>query len=103
MLRSRRFTARACGWQGHVLDPVKTMQGTPHSPRLQRLERKIAEIATSRRRWPWAMALLAIVLSLPTLTIGWIADDYAERWVAMHDRAMGLPGTIVGMTSYVTG
>src|SRR5690349_17513540 len=79
------------------------MQVTPHSPRLRRLEKRLTEIASSRRLWPWAIAVLAIVLSLPTLTIGWLADDYAERWVAMHDQAMGFPGTIAGMKSYVTG
>ena len=64
---------------------------------------RIAELVVRRRRWPWAIAGLAIVLSLPSLTIGWLADDYAERWIAMHDQPMGLPGTIVGMQSYVTG
>jgi hypothetical protein len=79
------------------------MQDTPHSPRLRRLEGRIAEIAKSRRLWPWAIAALAILLSLPTLTIGWMADDYAEGWIAMHNQAMGLPDTIASMKCYVAG
>ena len=62
------------------------MQGSPPIPRLQRLAMRIAELVVRRRRWPWAIAGLAIVLSLPSLTIGWLADDYAERWIAMHDQ-----------------
>lgn len=78
------------------------MQDSSPTPRLRRLAMRVAEVAMGRR-WPWALAGLAVVLSLPSLTIGWIADDYAERWIALHDRPMGPPGTIFGMSSYVTG
>lgn len=80
------------------------MQDSLQTPWRQRFASWLASLAVRHRRWwPWAIAGVAMVLCLPSLTIGWIADDYAERWVALHDEPLGLPGSIAGMQNYVSG
>ncbi len=48
-----------------------------------------ARAALTSRYLPWGAALLAVVLTLPALTVGWVVDDHFHRAAMLGSRAFG--------------